>query len=218
MKTTIISMKKSGAGYRVNRIRLAVILGPLVFILAATCLTTAGRISAGTHYYLSTGTQHYQDQVAFISEQIRQIQSDLDWLTRKVARMQDFNQFVPRRMQDSIAFKRFKIGSLEKLKKRYQDLIQEQPGHRSQYQDTRENAREKAGDTLTIGDGVVTGNASGSGDNFRQNLENQLAALGLDNWLELVPNTTPVCLETRLPILFASASAEIPKGYDAFFK
>ncbi|MCA1785198.1 MAG: hypothetical protein LC657_04355, partial [Desulfobacteraceae bacterium] len=161
----------------------------------------------------------YETQVAFITEQIGQIQKDLDWLRLKVKRMQDFDRFVPQRMHDSIAFKQSKITSLEKLKNRYQELLPKTlkktppPG-----KDTRTAARQQPGETPENGENLTTGDVSSPDGMFRQNMEKKLAATGLDNWLELVPNTTPVCLETRLPILFASASAEIPKGYDAFFK
>ncbi len=215
MKTTI-SMKKSDAVDRVNRIRPAVILGPLVFILAAICLTTAGRISAGTHYYISTGTQYYQDQVAFVTEQILQTENDLAWLTLKVKRMQDFDRFVPQRMHDSIAFKQARIAALKKLKQRYQDLIP------ALYQDLIPALSEKQppaeNDPRTTAESTSAEETFGPGMNFRQNLEKQLAAAGLDSWLELVPEVTPVRAETRLPILFASASAQIPEGYDPFLK
>lgn len=230
MKNTI-SKKKSGAVDRVTRIRPAVVLGSLVFILAAICLTTAGRISAGTHYYISPGTQYYQDQAAFVTEQIRQIQNDLEWLTLKVKRMQDFDRFVPQRMHDSIAFKQSRIAALKKLKQRYQDLIPELPEKQpSAENDPRTTALEEnreTRETAAIGPAGETAGAGGvprvpggfnAAVNFRQNLEKQMAAAGLDSWLEMVPHVTPVRAETRLPILFASASAQIPEGYEPFLK
>src|SRR6056297_538996 len=55
---------------------------------------------------------HFQEQAAVVTEQIRQIQNDLEWLTLKVKRMQDFDRFVPQRMHDSIAFKQARIAAL----------------------------------------------------------------------------------------------------------
>ncbi len=174
---------------------------------------------------------HFQEQVAFVTEQIRQTQNDLEWLTLKVKRMQDFDRFVPQRMHDSIAFKQSRIAALKKLKQRYQDLIPELPEkHPPAENDFRTSAlkeNRETPETAKIGPAGETSSAVivplvpggfGAGMNFRQNLEKQMAAAGLDSWLELVPNVTPVRMETRLPILFASASAQIPEGYEPFLK
>lgn len=151
----------------------------------------------------------YETQVAFITEQIGQIQKDLDWLRLKVKRMQDFDRFVPQRMHDSIAFKQSKITSLEKLKNRYQELIPEPEPMEKRLPVAEKNS---------IGSAEKMQETTGTRDRFQQTLEKQLVAAGLDNWLELVPYTTPVRLETRLPILFASASAQISGGYEPFLK
>ncbi|MEE4362643.1 MAG: OmpA family protein [Desulfotignum sp.] len=160
---------------------------------------------------------HYQEQAAFIAEQIQQIQNDLDWLMLKVRRMEDFDRFVPQRMHDSIAFKQSKIASLEKLKKRYQDLIPDTPESRGLADNTARNDAIRMTDLFPNSDSPQPMDTP-LGSSFRQQLENQMAAAGLDAWLEVVPHTIPVRLETRLPILFSSASAEIPKGYEPFLK
>ncbi|HKK98630.1 MAG TPA: OmpA family protein [Desulfotignum sp.] len=179
---------------------------------------------------ISRDRLHYQEQVAFISEQISRIRKELEWLTLKVGRMADFDRFVPRRMHDSIAFKQSKIASLEKLKKRYQDLILALPEYRTSAVDKirEENIRTGAvkktdsiqpmADTAGFADDGFSEEETGPGASFRQQLEKQMAAAGLDAWLEVVPHTASVGVETRLPILFSSASAQIPKGYEPFLK
>jgi len=174
---------------------------------------------------------HFQEQAAVVTEQIRQIQNDLEWLTLKVKRMQDFDRFVPQRMHDSIAFKQARIAALKKLKQRYQDLIPKLPENllppekdpaATVLEKNRKTAEAEktgpAGETSETADVPLAADGFGPDMNFRQNLEKQLADAGLDSWLELVPNLTPVRMETLLPILFASASAQIPEGYAPFLK
>ena len=195
--------------------------GVLFFCLSGIC-TADNLISEKQKHQ---GLINYQAQVAFITEQIQQIQNDLDWLTLKIRQMEDFDRFVPQRMHDSIAFKQSKIASLEKLKNRYQDLILPLKKLQSSAEKSpRSDALEKGGEAAAAADSlfpdkIATDRTAAPGsDFFRQNLEKEMVAAGLDSWLELVPHTTSVRLETRLPILFSSASAEIPKGYEPFLK
>jgi flagellar motor protein MotB len=196
--------------------------GVLFFCLSGICTADSLTPVSQKHQDLI----HYQARVTFITEQVQQIQSDMDWLALKIRRMEDFDRFVPQRMHDSIAFKQSKIASLEKLKKRYQDLIP--PLEKLQISAEkfpRSDAFEKRGETPAAAyslfpDKTAPGKTATPSNHFQfqKNLEKQMAAEGLDSWLELVPHTTPVRMETRLPILFASASADIPKGYDPFLK
>lgn len=131
-------------------------------------------------------------QVKFIRSEIRQIRSDLEWLSLKIQRMEDSGRYVPERLHDSVAFKKSKIRSLEKLLERYRSVGQTSPGSNRSH---------------------VSGGKSG-----RSGLAQKINSAGLREWLELVHMPDAVYLENRLPLLFASASSTIPKGYESFLK
>ena len=139
--------------------------------------------------------QNYQGHISHIQFEIEKIQQDKDWLSLKVKKMEDFGRFVPQRFYDSIRFKESKILSLEKLKKRYDDRLKKEVSSRVERK-TKENPK------------------SGLG----KNLKKKIFSLGMENWVELIQDVTPLCLKNRLPILFSSGSAAIVKGYEPFIK
>ncbi|MDA3787997.1 MAG: OmpA family protein [Desulfobacula sp.] len=142
--------------------------------------------------------QTYHDQISFIQSEIQKIQQDKDWLALKIKRMEAFDRFVPQRFYSSIKFKKSKIKSLEKLKQTYETLLKSIIPPRS--------------------DKIAKTDKKNFNSGFEKNLRKKIIAIGLEDWVELVPNETPLCLENRLPILFPSGSVAIAKGYESFLK
>ncbi|MDA3791499.1 MAG: OmpA family protein [Desulfobacula sp.] len=188
-------------GYSDNRTgleRFLIWLAMLISLCFFIGLAEAGQADRKKNIHLELQAiiiQNYQDQITFIGSEIIKIQQDAEWLSLKVKKMEDFTQFVPQRLYDSIVFKKSKIQSLEKLKQRYETLV-------------------KSTD-LNPG-GKQTKDHRNSG--FETNLRKKILGLGLEDWLELIPDDTPLCLENRLPMLFSSGSAAIAKGYKPFIK
>jgi chemotaxis protein MotB len=136
----------------------------------------------------------YQAQAGFVQEEILKVQQDLEWLSLKIRQRENQGRFVPPRLYDSLAFKKSKIKALKKLKKEYE-------------QRSEEHEKKKA----------LNPRAAGH-PGLEATVKKKMTASGLGSWLEILPHRTAFCLENRLPILFASGSAVIPKGYLPFLK
>ena len=136
----------------------------------------------------------YGEQLSFIKSEIKAVEDDLQWLSGRIKTLQDHGRFVPQRMYDSIQFKKDKIASLKKLASRYETL--------------------QAPKAPTGKGGKTTVEAKG----LEGVLKKQILTSELQDWVDLTTEGKAVRLENRLPLLFSSASAELPKGYEPFIK
>ena len=151
--------------------------------------------------------EEYKEQVSFIKDEIRLVQDDLDWLVSKVNDMEDFGRTVPKRMTDSIAFKKSKIDALKKVLARYEKQLSKKVSKPEPQAIAVSNVVRSVPPKIRMVDENLVG------------LKNRLSQLKLDDWLEVeaLPQGG-VCLKSRLPILFQSGSAKVPSGYQNFFR
>ena len=181
------------AGVEKYGVYLTLLIGLVVFIgmseAGQSIKAPDKKLPASNHL-----AQSDDDQISFVTSEIEKIQQERAWLALKIKKMEEGGRAVPRRMHDSIVFKTSKIISLEKLK--------------AQYKTISKPARPAPGKR-------VKGEKSSG---FAKNLSKKILDSGLNDWVELNPNVTPLRVENRLPILFSSGSAAIAKGYEPFVR
>ncbi len=148
----------------------------------------------------------YKEQIRFIDMEIKQLQKNMEFLQFKIEQMESDSRFVPPKMRESIKFKLFKLKSLRSLRKRYETLIHKEGGNPvPQHSST------------PISHGDQTPGTANINPNHTEIMA-KVSKAGLSDWLEPLPGKGCTCLETRLPILFSSGSAKIPRGYKSFLK
>lgn len=134
--------------------------------------------------------EEYRDQLTFVREEIHKIREDLEWLSLRIKRMKTMNRFVPEKMHDSVEFKKGKIKSLNQLKEKYEKLL------------SQKDAGMDAGIPVSA--------------LHDRELAEKIRKSGLTDWLEVIPMDPYFRIETRLPILFSSASATVARQYHPF--
>ncbi len=188
-------MDKQQGDFRAGLEKLLICLSVLCFIGFFVAMAEADQDNeAGNLDTQKNIVQDYQDQIIFIQSEIGKIQQDMDWLSLKIKKMEDFDRFVSKKLYRSIAFKESKIKSLKKLKQRYEQLVKQ-----------------------AIPSFKAIKNKRNLNSGFEKNLRKKILLLGLEDWVELISDS-PLRLENRLPVLFTSGSASIAKGYGSFIK
>ncbi len=140
-------------------------------------------------------------QIDFVQSEIDRIRQDLDWLSSRIKTMEVSKRYVPDRMYESMEFKQNKIKILTKLK--------EQLGSISK-KDTKKKS--------TAPKKITSPKKSVGGACGEKAIEGRIKQFGLADWLELIKDKGGSRIENRLPVLFASGSAEIAEEYKAFLK
>lgn len=141
-----------------------------------------------------------KEKIRFIQSEIDKISQDLEWLSSRIKEMEMFRQFVPDKMYKSVEFKRKKIEVLSKLKGQLDALAKKD----RKIEPVKKNP-------------PPTKKTTRSPDDNRA-IKERIKQFGLSDWLELVKDKNGARIENRLPILFASGSAEIAEEYKSFLK
>lgn len=136
----------------------------------------------------------------FIQSEIEKISQDLEWLSSRIKKMELFNQFVPDRMYQSQAFKRDRIKILTKLKEQLEAISKNDKKIKSAEKSPAppKKTKKKPLDEKAISE--------------------RIKKFGLEDWLELVKDKNSLTIKNKLPILFASGSAQIVEEYKVFLK
>ncbi len=181
----------------------------VAFVLAAAFLSPEQIYAAvqGETPENSIIISEYKDQIRFIDSEIQTLKSNMNFLQFKIDRMESESRFVPPEMRKSIEFKKSKLKALKSLRNRYQKMIPEKKVSRPT------KPRQQANNAPATS--VTPVKVKKVHDN---NIMAQVNKAGLADWLEPIPQAPCTYLTTRLPILFSSGSAEIPKGYQSFLK
>ncbi|MCG8563715.1 MAG: OmpA family protein [Desulfobacterales bacterium] len=151
-------------------------------------------------------------QTDFVESEIIRLQEDHDWLAEKIHRMNTYGRRVPDRMTESLKFKKEKLATLKRLLKRYRSLLRGEkilPSAKASnpVNTTPSKSRIKVRD-MPVGKKSIA-----------PKLVGQLAAAGLQDWLEVVGKEgNHVRVENRLPLLFPPGKSEVPNGYMGFLK
>jgi len=190
-----------GAGLEKLLICLTILICIWFFIgLSEASQTSQTGLRPGRHSDLSEDlVQNYKEQISLIQSEIKKIQLNMEWLSMKIKKSKDFGRPVSQQLYDSIEFKASKIKALEKLKDRYEHYVKSA---------ITSHPTKKA--TKKIKSGLNSG--------LENNIKKRIIALGLEDWVELYLDCSPLRLENRLPILFASGGITIAKGYESFLQ
>lgn len=173
----------------------------LSFLLMETCTASAADKDFGHQevYPAESKSESDKEKINVIQSEIDKINQDLGWLSSRIKKMELFNQFVPDKMYQSQAFKRDRITILTKLK---EQLEPAPVAKKIKLVKKASSPPKKTGGT-PLDEKVI---------------EERIRKYGLLNWLEFVKDKDGARIENRLPVLFASGSAEIAEEYKAFLK
>ncbi len=177
----------------------------IFFLALAAALLPFAQIHADTQGRMpgnNFSTPGYKEQIRFIDLEIEKLQSNMNFLQFKIEQMESEHRFVPPKMRESIKFKKFKLKALRSLRNRYENLIHK--GKEPLSSDIPSKTMQQTNDI--------------SVERIYGNIMNQVKNAGLSDWLEPLSQSPCTCLATRLPILFSSGSAKIPKGYQSFLQ
>lgn len=152
-------------------------------------------------YPMQSKQDSNREQIGFIQSEIDKISQDLDWLSAKIRKMELFHQVVPERMYQSLAFKKEKIRLLKKLKDQLSVA----------------SASKKERKTKPVKKSLSPKNSPKSAPDTKK-IQDRIKQYGLTDWVELIKDKDKTLIENRLPILFASGSAEVAKEYKEFLK
>ncbi len=147
----------------------------------------------------------YKEQIRFIDMEINTLQSNMNFLKFKVERMKIESRFVPPKMKESIEFKKSKLKALRALRNHYQNIIGKKKKPSVAPARPKQTKKTKLVHKASKG-------------NIDKKIINRVKDAGLADWLEPISQAPCTYLTTRLPILFSSGSAKIPKGYQSFLK
>jgi len=134
-----------------------------------------------------------QDQ-GYISLQILEIgelKENLEWLERKIKKMDLLDRPVSDHLLESVSFKKLRIAALEKDLQNYiKDLKQKNIQNSNDYYRNHSQAK----------------------------LIDQIKKSDIFHWFELIPEQHSVKLRTTRPIFFTSGSAVVAREYEIFLK
>ncbi len=146
-------------------------------------------------------------QIAFIQSEIDHIRQDLDWLSRRIRKFEAFHGFVPEKMIASRDYKQNKIKILTALKNEWTVLPRK----------GKQPAAEKK--NISVKGRLPTQKTNAGGNPCGETgIMERIRRYGIADWLDRVSDPKGVRFENRLPILFASGSAEVAQEYRPFLK
>lgn len=182
-----------------------VLYASLFMALSFLILMKSGAASAADRgyqdaYSAESKSDSNKAKIEFIQSEIDRISQDFDWLSSRVKKMEQFKRFIPDRMYQSLAFKRNKIKILKKLIEQLEVV-------------SKKDKKIKPVKKASSAPQKAVGSPSGE-----KRIVERIKKYGLVDWLELIKDKGGARIENRLPILFASGSAEIADEYKTFLK
>ena len=196
---------------------------------------------------LQKKVDEYKTEIKVLEEQIKDFETDSDWMILKINQIQDSGRIAPATLKTSLRHKEDKIKGLAKTKKRLETLVKYYSAVEKSKQDgTFENIvnkkiaslesksekpekKETDAQTKAIPSGkdntalqknlhFVTNNPEEKTSVSQSELQAAIDKIGLRDWVEIVGSGTCLRLETTLPILFPTGSAVIADEYKPFFR
>ena len=180
--------------------------------------------------------ENHTNEIQTLDNQIKSLETDIDWLVLKINQMQDSGRTAPASLKESIVKKEKKVATLQKTKNRLEYLVQ----FYSAYSDApKEKTLEeivkfkkvpvqkkepsiKVENISPIKSIPMSETQPGDPDLFngisKTQLQTAITQAGLNDWVEIVGTGTCLRLETTLPILFPTGSATLATEYKTFFK
>ena len=207
-------MKLLGSYNKSNRII------PLIFfvlcLVIPSIIWSAGnqeQKSFSTDFYssrdLKKKIKQYNKEIVVFNNQIKALQTDIDWLVLKTNQIHDSGRTIPSKLKLAIPKKQKKRDALLKTKNRIEHLLQK---YTSALESSKKETKIK---TEFIASEIGS-------DEYktvsRAKLKTAIEQAGLNDWVEIIGTGTCLRMETILPILFPSGSAKIANEYKPFFK
>jgi flagellar motor protein MotB len=167
------------------------ISGTAALVLSAVFLVSSVYAASSTERDLAL-VREYQGTIELKTQEIYELNENLDWLDRKIKRLASLHQPVPTGLFQSVSHKKLRISSLEKDVQNF------------------EAALKKVTDRIPHEADIVTQDQAALIAKINQS--------EISDWFEVLPDKDPVQIRTTLPFLFPSGSAVVSKEYDAFLK
>ncbi len=221
-------MRLSSIQNRQHRTRtLYYILALLLTALVFTQPLHANTDQSAKQSRLNENIAEYQEQIQFIDMEIDTLKTNLRFLQVKIDRMKIQSRQIPEKMKLSVIFKKNKIETLTSLREYYWNLLNEEKRTAAAISPPKKMVTKSRPASQPIEKQnedhkkplAKNPTPSIKKENYGGNqIVKQIHDAGLSNWLAVLSQGNCTCLETRLPILFSSGSAKIPKGYQSFLK
>lgn len=141
----------------------------------------------------------YQVAIEQKTQEIYELNENLDWLDRKIKRLTSLHQPVHTDLFQSVSYKKLRISSLEKDRRNL------------------EAALKKVNDRLPPEEMDEAAEA-GIVKQDQAALLAKIHQSEISDWFEVLPDQDQLQIRTTLPILFPSGSAVVSREYDAFLK
>jgi chemotaxis protein MotB len=153
--------------------------------------------------------KHYNKEIIVFGDQIKALQTDIDWLILKTNQIQDSGRRISSKLKDAISKKQKKREALLKSKNRLERLVQYYASIKGT---VKKDVKIKTKD-------IVSRTSSYKDKNINKaKLQTAIHQAGLNDWVEIVGTDTCLTIKTTLPILFPSGSAKLANEYTSFFK
>lgn len=177
--------------------------------------------------------EHFKQRMDTLDRQIAYFKDELEWLKLKMRHIRDSNRHVPFSMKQSEKSKKEKITTLSRMKQTLQKELDKlkvsdpepkpesttpQKTEPEKSITTKESRKEK---TRTEDSRDTEKEEASSSDDCRidrNKLARHIREHDLDDWIEVRESGNCLKLDTTLPILFTTGSAQIASEYKSFFK
>jgi flagellar motor protein MotB len=222
-----------------NKHKLVVPVLILIFCTFITLGWSAGyqeeKLFDGNFYSpddLIVKVDRHTREIRVIDNQIKALETDIDWLVLKINTIQDSGRHSSSEMKDSVTQKEELVQTLKKNKNRLEYLVQYYSSNLKSKKDTSLEDILKRKVLLKKKEPVSQKEASIRVQNFSSGknpsdfdpidmvqLQAAVDKAGLTDWVELIGSGgTCLKIETTLPILFSTGSARVAEEYKSFFK
>lgn len=192
---------------------------------------------------IETHSKEIQD----IDHQIKALETDIDWMVLKINQIQDSERTASSNLKESISRKEKKINTLQKSKNRLEYLVQYYSASLKSVKDEDleeilrrkvpslefkkaspmqkeanikvENISPKTEISMSPPSSSTVSNIPNEYNGINKSkLQAAIDQSGLNDWVEIIGDGTCLRLETTLPILFPTGSANVADEYKSFFK
>ena len=174
----------------------------------------------------------HTQEIQVIEDQIKALETDIDWLVLKINQIQDSGRTASSKLKKSISKKEKMINTLLKSKTRLESLVMyySETLESSKKQDLGKILRKKTSSRKIQKEPAVQKakihvesispekKSSEYAEINKTQLQTAVNQAALGDWVEIIGTGTCLRIETTLPILFPTGSAKVANEYKSFFK
>ena len=175
----------------------------------------------------------HTQEIQVIEDQIKALETDIDWLVLKINQIQDSGRTASSKLKKSISKKEKMINTLLKSKTRLESLVMyySETLESGKKQDLGKILRKKTSSRKIQKEPAVQNEAKINVESIspekksseyaeinKTQLQTAVNQAALGDWVEIIGTGTCLRIETTLPILFPTGSAKVANEYKSFFK